>query len=100
MNTTAAVRRYGANLRMYDNGGRSADRYTLIPPRTAGKEWREHAPGSWIALACNAAPFHPQGIGMHVAAVPGSHLGKRIRWDDLPPDVQRAARQSFPEFTP
>ena len=25
-----------------------------------------------------------------------THLGKRVHWDALPPDVQRFARQTFP----
>lgn len=32
---------YGCALRVYDNGGRTMDRYTAIPPRWAGDEWRE-----------------------------------------------------------
>lgn len=91
------VERYGTVLRCYDNGGRSFDRYTIIPPRWA-KDYRERRPGSWAAIGSSENPFHPQGFGMHVTATPGPHLGKRIAWADLPPDVQRFARQSFPEF--
>ena len=91
--------RYGTALRCYDNGGKTADRYTILPPRYA-KQYRENAPGMWQAIGANAAPFHPQGIGMHVTATPGSHLGRRVHWDDLPEDVQRFARQSFPEYAP
>lgn len=93
------TQRYGTTLRLYDNGGRSADRYTIVPPRWAGEDYRERG-GLWSAFGCNAEPFHPQGIGMHCSAAPGPHLGRRIRWADLPADVQRAARQSFPEFAP
>jgi hypothetical protein len=46
-------------------------------------------------------PFHPQGFGQHGATRSGpcdfppcrlgkrNHLGKRIRFEDLPPDCQR-----------
>ena len=95
----ATLNRYGTALRCYDNGGKTADRYTIIPPRYA-KQYRLHAPGMWEAIGANAAPFHPQGIGMHVTAAPGSHLGRRVHWRDLPADVQRLARQSFPDYAP
>lgn len=92
--------RYGTVLRLYDNGGRSCDRYTIIPPRWA-REYREQQNRRlFAALGANDAPFHPQGVGMHVTALPGPHLGKRVHWRDLPSDVQRFARQNFPEFCP
>lgn len=91
-------RLYGTTLRIYDNGGRSFDRYTIIPPRNAGPDYRERAPLTWSAIAASAHPFHPQGFGQHVSAVPGSHLGRRIGWDELPPDVQAFACQAFPAF--
>lgn len=96
------LQRYGTVLRCYDNGGKTADRFTIIPPRWA----RAYAnastsdPLAWEALAANSEPFHPQGIGMHVTAHPGHHLGKRVKWSELPTDVQRFARQSFPEYAP
>lgn len=95
----AVVNRYGTILRLYDNGGRSADRYTIVPPRWASAEYRGHG-GLWDCLGCNSEPFHPKGIGMHSSCQPGPHLGRRIHWGQLPPEVQRAARQSFPEFCP
>jgi len=93
------MERYGTVLRIFDNGGKTCDRYTIMPPRWA-KDYREKAPGEFVALGANAFPFHPQGFGMHVSAMAGSHLGKRITWAALPVDVQRFARQSFPEFSP
>lgn len=97
MNATTA--RYGTVLRCYDNGGKTADRYTIIPPRWA-RDYREDAPRTWQAIAASAEPFHPQGIGMHTSAEPGPHLGRRVHWDALPAGVQRFARQTFPEFAP
>ncbi len=93
------MERYGTVLRCYDNGGRSFDRYTIIPPRW-GKEYRERDPRLWSAIGASEHPFHPQGFGQHCTAMPGQHLGKRVRWDALPPDVQQFARQSFPEYAP
>lgn len=84
-------------LRIYDNGGKTFDRYTIIPPRWAGPLYRERN-GLWTCIGASSRPFHPQGLGQHVTATPGPHLGKRITWDQLPPDVQKFARQTFPEF--
>ena len=96
MNTI--LQRYGTVLRCFDNGGKSADRYTIVPPRWAGAEYRE---GSyWLCISANREPFHPQGIGMSGSCTPGPHLGKRVTWQDLPADVQRFARKCFPEFAP
>lgn len=92
-------RAYGTALRIYDNGGETFDRYTILPPRYAGEAYRERALGMWTAIASSADPYHPQGFGQHVSAMPGRHLGHRIHWDDLPADVQRFARESFPPFT-
>lgn len=94
----ATTKRYGTVLRCYDNGGKSCDRYTIIPPRWA-KDYQERD-RTWCAIAVNEYPFHPQGFGMHVSAMAGPHIGKRVRWETLPPDVQRFARQSFPEYAP
>lgn len=94
----AIEKRYGTVLRCYDNGGKTCDRYTIIPPRWA-KDYHERG-ALFCAIASDANPFHPQGFGQCVSAVPGPHLGKRIRWDELPEDVQKFARQSFPEYAP
>lgn len=95
----AIIARYGTVLRCYDNGGRSLDRYTIIPPRWAGRDYRERS-DAWCAIGSCDRPFHPQGFGQHCSAAPGPHLGKRIHWRDLPADVQRFARQAFSEFAP
>ena len=109
----ACEKRYGTVLRCYDNGGKTLDRYTIVPPRWA-KEYRERStyrnaggeligtgdPRCFSAIAASADPFYALGFGQHVSAMPGPHLGKRIVWSDLPPDVQRFARESFPEFAP
>jgi hypothetical protein len=81
------------DFRAYDNGGRSADRYTVLPARQH-RAWQE-APGLWLALGANHEPFHPQGIGMTCSAVAGKHLGKKVAFDTLPADVQKCAKQLF-----
>jgi hypothetical protein len=70
-------------FRVYDNGGETADRYTVtfvnIP----------ESRGTVYALAANAAPYHPQGFGQHVSATPGRHLGALVATSTLPRDVLR-----------
>ena len=99
MKTAKCVQRYGTYLRCFDSGGKYADRYTIVPPRFA-INYREALWGTWYSIAASATPFHPQGIGIHVTAQVGPHLGKRVHWDTLPADVQQFARQSFPEYAP
>lgn len=91
-------KRYGTVLRVYDNGGKTCDRYTILPPRWA-RQYRERD-RSFSAIAASERPFHPQGFGQHVSAVPGHHLGKRVAWATLPHDVQRFAKRAFPEYAP
>lgn len=76
------------HIRIYDNGGQTADRYTVVY-----MDEPERQPGMFACLGMNAYPFHPQGIGMHSTAMPGPHLGKRIGWDALPEDCKRAVIQ-------
>lgn len=88
-------------MRVFDNGGRTADRYTVqftgrYGQKTGGERW---------FLNMNSCPYHPQyGIGMHAgysARVHGYDVahsapdGKRIRFRDLPPDCQRAAMSDY-----
>ena len=91
--------RYGCAVRIWDAGPELADRFSILPPRWAGPDWHySRAPGAprWACIASGPAPFHPQGYGQHVGADAGPHLGRRIAWADLPPDVQRFALQTFP----
>jgi hypothetical protein len=99
-NRMSITARYGTTLRCYDNGpDKYADRYTIMPPRWA-RDYRERRLGEFTALTSSSFPFHPQGIGQHTSAVAGKHLGRRVAWAELPPDVQKFARQSFPEYAP
>lgn len=88
-------------VRCYDNGGRSADRYTVV---YTGR-YHHLINGSYLYLGMSERPFHPQGVGMHGEADNyidnrgwgqrggSSHLGKPISFDALPPDCQKAAMQ-------
>jgi len=83
------------DLKIWDNGGESIDRYTVVWPD-----------GTYLAM--NNAPFHPQGFGQHGeraeyapdcekdnAGDLTSHLGKLISFDDLPPDCQSCVNRDL-----
>lgn len=78
------------NIRCYDNGGKSIDRYTVVY-----LDHPETYPGAFAAVGMNASPFHPQGFGQHTTAMPGQHLGRRIAFSNLPTDCQRLVMQDL-----
>ncbi len=86
------------NIRCYDNGGKTADRYTVIYmdclTGTCEKGQEEYD-----AIGMNEYPFHPQGIGQHCTAMPGNHLGKRIPFEQLPADCQKVVKQDLAEIS-
>lgn len=79
-------------LACYDNGGRSFDRFTIL---YGAPVWHPDMGRNVPYLAASAYPFHPQGFGQHgeMPAANRSALGRKVRWRDLPADVQRAAIQ-------
>lgn len=109
-------------VRIYDNGGETIDRYTVVYTGRAAP-LSVSAPGygrrQFPYLAMSGAPFHPQGFGQHgysdnqpadcqrhgskVGELHGwppaigrrCHLGKRIEWADLPHDCKRAVWQDY-----
>jgi len=77
----------GHRIRCYDNGGQTADRYTVVYldiPESCNL---------FFARGMSSQPFHPQGIGMSCMAAPGRHLGRRVALADLPRDCQRVVHQ-------
>ena len=73
-------------VRVYDNGGESFDRYTVLR-----LDWPETV-GCVMAIGMSEHPTHPQGFGQHTSAMDGSHLGKRIAFRDLPTSCQEVAK--------
>lgn len=92
--------------RCYDNGGETADRFTVI---FSGR-YKGRTGGEGVYLGASADPFAPQGVGLTgfwraneaPPDVTGNswggpsigrrcHLGLRVGFQDLPADVQRAA---------
>lgn len=81
-------------LRCYDNGGSTADRYTVVFTR-------KRVAGQFMYLGMSAHPTHPQGIGMHgfsdthIDRPRYGHLGKKIRFEDLPRACQRVVERDY-----
>jgi hypothetical protein len=76
---------------IYDNGGKTADRYTVY--------YMEHGskPGFWEGVGMSEHPFHPQGFGQHTEGMLGSHNGKLIEFSQLPPDAQKVVMRDLGE---
>lgn len=90
-------------IRVYDNGGRSFDRYTVVFTKKAitnthGDRW-------FMYLGMSENPFHPQGFGQHgesdrqpVDRPTYGHLGKKIKFEDLPEDCKQLVLQDYLEL--
>lgn len=115
-------------VRVYDNGGPdvengSVDRYTVVFSGNYNNLGRSRFSGRTsnihYYLAMSGAPFHPQGFCQHgdveyrcidtigkngrgyvwpPAIGRKCHLGKRIRWEDLPKDCQKAAMEDYKDI--
>ena len=82
-----------SKMKIFDNGGETFDRYTVV--FTDVKETRD----SFYALGMSENPYHPQGFGLHCDAIPGDHLGKEIEFLDLPYDCKRMVENEFVNTT-
>lgn len=78
------------NIRIYDNDGKSFDRYTVIFMSEP-----ERQKDTYAALGMSEHPFSPQGFGQHCMAMPGNQLGRRITFAELPKDCQKLVRQDL-----
>ncbi len=82
--TVADLAKSGFIFRITDNGGESADRFSVYT-----------CDGDYFAMS--ETPFHPQGVGMTGEGfdpqVPADHVEagteRDLRWIDLPADCQR-----------
>lgn len=103
----------GGRLRDVSDTG-SGDRYTVL---YTGRMAPERSPGrvEYPYRAMSEHPSHPQGIGIYgaspnqpldanhgtwggVSLYKTNHLGKRIKYDDLPEDVRRCVWQDYTEI--
>lgn len=77
------------NIRCYDNGGKTYDRYTVIYMDEPDER------GLFSSVGMSEHPFAPCGFGQHGLALPGPHLGKRIKFEDLPEDCQKLVKRDL-----
>jgi hypothetical protein len=88
-------------IRVYDNGGKTCDRYTVVFTRLGHKKGMR---GRCFYLGMSSNPFHPQGFGQHGEAPKMidypkySHLGKKIKFSDLPIDCQKCVLNTYKDL--
>ena len=101
-------------IRVYDNGGESADRYTVVFTGRYRKPMGTKGGLAWFQyIGMSADPFQPQGVGQHgespiqidvnrsgFAPAMGrkNHLGTRIPFSKLPHDCKRLVWSDYKEI--
>lgn len=78
-------------IKVYDAGHRMIDRYTVIFMN------EKHENGDFNYLGMSEHPTHPQGVAMHGECKPGRHLGRRIKFDQLPVDCRNLVLKEYTE---
>lgn len=108
---------YPRYVRVYDNGGESADRYTVVFTGKYNSIGRSRgssrADVAYWHIGMSENPFHPQGVCLwdsHTRIIDlgkdsfppkigaKCHLGKRIQWHQLPEECQKAALHAYREL--
>jgi len=84
------------NVRIYDNGGRTFDQFTVVYMNSPA-HWQHD--GIFQCLGMSEHPTHPQGFGQHGTATPGRHLGKMIKFEQLPVDCQNLVLYDLDKVT-
>lgn len=79
-----------SNLRVYDNGGNTYDRYTAL-----FLDLPDYPEGNYHGVAMSHDPLSPVGVCLTIVNTPGGHLGKRIELADLPVKCQEVVKQYF-----
>lgn len=80
-----------SKMKIYDNGGKTFDRYSVIYVEEA------EGPGLFACRAMSSNPYSPQGFCQMSSAMVGSHLGKKISFSDLPADCQKVILEDLHE---
>lgn len=85
-----------ALLAVYDNGGKTCDRYTAL---YGAPLWHESYGRRLPARFMSENPFHPQGVGIlsERPAHERACLGKKVRFKDLPEKVRQCIEQDCQE---
>ena len=86
-------------IRCYDFGG-TGDRYTVVLTGS----YRSKTDGVFWHIEMSGDPFHPQGMGTvresnTILDRPRySHLGKKIKFEDLPENARKFAVQVYKDL--
>ena len=79
------------NIRCYDNGGETLDRFTIVYlDKREGTQHHE-------SRSMSADPKHPCGVSLYVVATIGKHLGNLVKFEDLPKDCQAIVNDDYYE---
>jgi len=81
------------NFKVFDNGGKSFDRYTVALPG------REHgaSPGYDMCLSLSSNPESPTGVSQFSDCKIGKHLGKKIPYAKLPKNIRNHVQKRLSE---
>ncbi len=85
------------HVRVYDNGGISYDRYTVV----FSGNWNAKQSGYTLVLAMSCDPYFPLGfcqldyVRGEVDRPRYSHLGKKIDFYNLPEDCRKAVLEDY-----
>jgi len=84
-------------IEVRDNGGKTADRYTVVfdekiymPTRILGEYVAEYT-----CLSLSSDCHLPNGVSMWGTTEKGAHLGRRISFEKLPANVKRCVRSAM-----
>lgn len=75
---------------IYDNGGKTIDRYTIAFDEITGYiESDGITQPKYKCLTLSSDPDWPQGFSQWIECILGKHLGKKITFKELPENVQK-----------
>ena len=78
---------------IYDAGENEFDRYTVYFSDRKG--WGEDRPGIYPYVAMSLDPFWPLGLCQYGSGRLGRHNGRKIKFEDLPKDCQKAVMRDL-----
>jgi hypothetical protein len=77
------------NISFYDNGGKTFDRITVIFNDS------KRATKDGYVYDCLACSHSGSGFFQHSDAMKGKHLGKKVSFDNLSPELQKRLKTYF-----
>lgn len=78
-------------LQIFDNGGESLDRYTIFKSREKGR-WDRNGFRIFNAIAASKTGA---GFYLHIEAAKGTHLGRKVKFQDLDLELRNKLLNEF-----